>query len=88
MNGIGPVSCEDFLDGVLMPMFWRMELDPLSLKSSVISSSVFWVVYEFGMVLGSLSANVQDCVPIFVRKCHGVFRTGACWPLGWAWSWC
>ena len=56
MNGIGPVSCEDFLDGGLMPMFWRMELDPVSLKSSVISSSVFWVVYEFGMVLGSLPA--------------------------------
>ena len=86
MNGIGPVPCEGFLVGGLIPMFWRMELDLVSLKSSVMSSSVFWGVYGFGMVLGSLSANVQGCVPIFLRKCHGVFHIGACWQLGWAWS--
>ena len=37
-------------------------------KSSAMSSGVFGVVRGFGMVLGSLSANVQGGVPIFLKK--------------------
>ena len=68
LNGIGPVSCEGFLVGGLTPVFWWMELDLVSLKSSAMSSGVFGVVRGFGMVLGSMSANVQGCVPIFLKK--------------------
>ena len=38
-------------------MLGWMEQDPVSLKGSATSSSVFWVIYRLGMALGSLSAN-------------------------------
>ena len=42
-------------------------------------SSVFWAVYGFGITLGSLSANVQDCVPVLLKDwCEG-YCTGASW---------
>ena len=50
-----------FLGG-LMPVFWWMELDLVSLRGSAESSSVFWGVYGLGIALGSLSANGQGCV--------------------------
>ena len=36
-------------------MFWLMELDLLSLKGSAVSSSRFWSVFRFSMLLGSRS---------------------------------
>ena len=54
-------------------------------------SSVFWGIYEFGMDLGSLSVNEEGCVPKWLKVWHEVPGTGACWPLGRAWSdtmWC
>ena len=48
--------------GGLVPVFWSTELNLVSLKGSVVSSSVFWGVYWFGMALDSLSFNDQDCV--------------------------
>ena len=36
-------------------MFWLMELDLLSLKGSAVSSSRFWSVFGFSMLLGSRS---------------------------------
>ena len=50
-----------FLGG-LMPVFWWMELDLVSLRGTAESSSVFWGVYGLGIALGSLSANGQGCV--------------------------
>ena len=44
MGGVRPVPCEDFLvdgGGVLVPVFWRMELNLVSLEGSAVSSSVF-----------------------------------------------
>ena len=34
-------------------MFWWVELDLFSLECNEVSSSVFWDVYGFGVVLGS-----------------------------------
>ena len=39
--------------GELVPVFWLMELDLVSLKGSAVSSSRFWGVYEFSMSLGN-----------------------------------
>jgi len=36
-------------------VFWLMELDLLSLKGSAVSSSRFWSVFGFSMLLGSRS---------------------------------
>ena len=40
----------------LVPVFWLMELDLLSMKGSSVSSSRFWSVYGFSMPLGSPSS--------------------------------
>ena len=63
-----------------------MGLDFFSLKESAIFSSVFWGVYGFGMDLGSLSANIQCYVPVLLKDRQRASDTGACWPLGRAWS--
>ena len=36
--------------------------------------------------LGSLSTNVQGCVPVFLKDWPGAAGTGACCLLGGAWS--
>jgi len=48
--------------GILVPVFWWMELDPVSLKGSAVPSSVFRNVYGLNMAVDSLSANGQVCV--------------------------
>jgi len=48
--------------GELVCVFWLMELDFISLEGSAVSSREFWGICEFGVALGSLSVNVQDCV--------------------------
>ena len=52
MGGVRPVPCEDFLVdssgvGVLVPVFWWMGMDLISLKGSSISSRVFWGVWGY-----------------------------------------
>ena len=39
---------------------------------------MFWGICEFGMALGSLSANEEDCVPKLLKVLHEVPGTGAC----------
>ena len=39
----------------LVPVFWLMELDLVSLKGSAVFNSKFWGVYRFSMSLGSPS---------------------------------
>ena len=56
MGGTGPVPCEGFLVlGGLVPIFWWMDLGLVSLRGSVMSNSMFWGTYRFGMALGSFS---------------------------------
>ena len=43
--------------GGLVPVFWLMELDLISLMGSTMTSR-FWGVYGFSVALGSLSASV------------------------------
>ena len=42
---------------------------------------MFWDVCELDMVLGSLSANGQGCVPVLVVAWHEASCTGGFWPL-------
>ena len=65
-----------FLGG-LMPVFWWMELDLVSLRGTAESSSVFWGVYGLGIALGSLSANGQGCVSVLLMIWHEASSTGA-----------
>ena len=62
--------------GKLVTVFWSMDLDLVSLKSSTISSSRFWGVYGFGIALGILSAGVQCCVSVLLNDWHGVSGHG------------
>ena len=52
-------------------MFWGMGLDLVSLVSRAVSSGVFWGVSELSVILGSLSANGWDCVPVLLVVWHG-----------------
>ena len=49
-----------------MPVFWWMRLDLVFLVGWTSSSCVFWGICELIMILGSLSANEWDCVPVLV----------------------
>ena len=55
----------------LVPIFWWIKLNLISLKDTAMSSSVFCSVYEFGMASGSLSASVQSCASILLKDWHG-----------------
>ena len=65
MGEVRLVSFQGFLVG---GMFWWMELDRLSLECNEMPSSEFWVVYGFGMALGSPSFNTQVCVLAFLQN--------------------
>ena len=57
--------------GGIVPIFWWIKLNFISLKDSAMSSSVFCSAYEFGMASGSLSARVQGCALILLKDWHG-----------------
>ena len=59
-----------------------MELDLFSLECNEVSSSEFWGVFGFGMVLGNLTFNVQCCVPVLLENYCGMSCTGTCWLFG------
>ena len=69
-----------------MPVFWWMRLDLVFLVGRTTSSGVFWGVCELVMILGSLSANVWDCVPVLPVVWRGLSSTGGCWSLSGAGS--
>ena len=46
------MSCDGFLIGGLVPVFWLMELALISMKGSAGSSSRFWGVFGLSMALG------------------------------------
>lgn len=66
IGGAGSVPCEGFLVGGFVPAFWWMDLDLVLPEVSPVPCSEFWGVYRFGMALGSLSADVQCCVPVLL----------------------
>ena len=57
-------------------MFSWVKLDLFSLKCNEASSCEFLGVYSFGMALGSLSFNVQVCVPLLLENQCGISCTG------------
>lgn len=55
--------------GELMPVFWPVELDLISLKGSAVSSSRFWVVY--GCFSLSQAENVaRSCNSLSLSPLH------------------
>ena len=71
-----------------MPVFWWMRLDLVFMVSRTESSGVFWGVCDLIMILGSLSANGWDYVPVLLVVWHKVSSTVGCWSLSEAGSWC
>ena len=70
-----------------MPVFWWLRLDLVFLVGSSTSGGVFWGVCDLIMILGSLSANGWDCVPVLLVVWHSVSSSVACWSLSEAGSW-
>ena len=64
-----------------MPVFWRIKLDLVFLAGRTISGGVFWGVCELIMVLGSLSAHGNGCVPVLLVVWQMLSSTVACWSL-------
>ena len=64
-----------------MPVFWWMRLVLVFLMDRTVSSGVFWGVYDLIIILGILSANGWDCVPVLLVLWHRVSSTVACWSL-------
>ena len=69
-----------------MPVFWRMRLDLVFLVGRTASGDAFWAVCDLIMILGSLSANEWDCVPVLLIVWHRVSSTVAWWSLSGAGS--
>ena len=86
--GLDPCLVKVSWFGGLVPLFWSTELDIVSLKGSVMSSSKFWGVSGFGMAFGRLSANEQCCVSVLLKKCDGASGHWSLLVFGWAWFWC
>ena len=86
--GLDPCLVKVSSLGGLVPVFWSTELNLVSLKGSVVSSSKFWGVSGFGMALGKLSANEQCCVSFLLKNCDGASRHWSLLAFGWAWFWC
>ena len=60
-----------------MPVFWWVGLDLVFLVARALSGGGFWGVCELSMILGSLSANGWDCVPVLLVVWHGASSAGA-----------
>ena len=58
-----------------------MNLDLVFLLGRTTSGGACWGFCELSMILGSLSANGWDCVPVFLVVWHGMSSTGVCWSL-------
>jgi len=54
--------------GKLALVFWWVELDLFSLECNEVSSSEFWGVYAFGVILGNLCINAQGYVPALLEN--------------------
>ena len=63
MGGVGPVACQGFLIGGTHVRV----LVGGAVCIQEVSSSEFLGVYGCGMPLGSLTFNVQNCVPVCWR---------------------
>ena len=69
-----------------MPVFWLKKLDLVFLVGRNTSDGMFWGVCDLIMILGRLSANRWDCVPVLLVVWHRGSSTVACWSLSGAGS--
>ena len=82
MGEVGSVACVGFLVEGIGVCVLVGGLNLLFLVGRASSGGVFWIVCEFSMTFGSLSANGWGYVPVLLVVWHGMSSTGACWPLG------
>ena len=68
VGGVGWVACQGFLVREAWVSVQCVELDLFSLECNEVSSSEFWGVYRFGVILGSLYFNVQGDVPALLEN--------------------
>ena len=68
MGGDESVLCESFLLGRLVSVLVNGAGSCLSGGQCRSQWFVFWGVCGFGMALGSLSFNVQVCVPVLLEN--------------------
>ena len=68
MGGVGLVVVKVSWLGELVFVFWWVELDLFFQECNEVSSSEFWVIYGFGIALGSLSFNAWGCVPALLEN--------------------
>ena len=54
--------------GKLVSVFWWVELNLFCLTCNEVYSNEFSGFYAFDMALGSLSFNVQSCVPVLLEN--------------------
>ena len=86
MGKVGSVGCVGFLVEGTGACVLMDESGSCLSGGRTMSSGAFWGVYELIMILGNLSANGWDCVPVLLVVWHGVSSTGACWSLSGAGS--
>ena len=81
MGKVGSVPCIGFLvEGTGACVL----VDEVGSCPSGGQNHVWWCVWgacDLIIILGSLSANGWDCVPVLLVVWHGVSSTGACWSL-------
>ena len=88
MGVVVPVAYQGFLVRKLVLVFCWVELDFFSLECNEVSSNELGDVSGFGVTLGSLYIEAQDCVPVLLENLCGMSFPGTCWPLGGAWFQC
>ena len=75
MGVVGPCFVKVSWLGGLVPVFWWMEPDYVSLKDSAISSSVFGLSMSLVWLWSCLSANGQGCAPVLLKDwCGGIWH--------------
>ena len=79
MGKFGSVGCVDFLVEGTGACVLIYGLVLVFLVDRTKSGGVFWGVFEFIMILSSLSAIGWVCVPVLLVVWHGVSSTGVCW---------
>lgn len=59
-----------------------MKLILISVIYKTTSGGIFWGVFEFNMILSSLSDNGWVCILALLIVWNEAISTGACWSLG------
>ena len=86
MGKVCSVGCVGFLvEGTGACVLW-IRLDVVFLVGRTTYGAVFWGIYKFILILGSLYAHGWHCFPVLLVVWRRVCSTVACWSLSGAGS--